>query len=94
MKRPFLITVDYGSGGTAFIVQAHSREQIDTIFGLPAVTYIEVLEDDFERSPLYRFHMDRSGEMLTYDVDAPEGTLLHYMEKNRVPIPARSMPRD
>ena len=79
--------MDYGAGGTGFIVQAHSRQQIDQIFDLPNTSYIKVWEGSIEDNPLYQFHMNRSGRMLTYDVDKPEGTLEHYMVKNKVILP-------
>lgn len=92
MKKPFYVTVDCDTSGVGFIVMAYSREQVDRIFGLPQLSGMFEVFEDFDEHPLYRFDMDLKGRVTTYDVDNPKGTLLHYMVKNKVIVPVSKMP--
>ncbi len=82
MKKRFLIMVDYGTGGTAYFVDAYSREQIDEIFDTTNSAWISVIEENFEDEPLYQALTIQNPNLLTYDVDKPEGALKFYMDKN------------
>jgi hypothetical protein len=84
MKRDFFILVDYGAGGTGYVVRAYSRKQIDEIFDLPKSKWIQVLEEGFENHPIYKAQAGNSGAPLTYDVDSPAGPLKTYMESNGI----------
>ena len=88
MKKPFFITVDYGTGGTCFMVYAYSRQQIDRIFDQPKSKWIGVYEEgEFEQAPLYRFHNEHGLPFPHYDVDKPTEALKDYMIRNKVEIP-------
>lgn len=87
MKRDFFILVDYGSGGTGYVVRAYSRQQIDEIFNLPKSNWIQVLEEGFEDHPIYKAQISNSGSPLSYDVDSPTGPLKVYMESSGILTP-------
>lgn len=95
-KHRFWITVDYGTGGTGYIVMAYSREQIDRIFDLPRCsgTYKVWDEGSFEESPLYRYDKEQGYPFVTYDVDYPTGALKATMIRNKVILPISKMPPD
>ena len=93
-KHRFWITVDYGMGGTGYIVMAYSRKQIDRIFDLPRCSgNYEVWEEgSFEESSLYRRHKEQGYPFVTYDVDYPTGGLKATMIRNKVILPTSKMP--
>ncbi len=91
-KKEFFVLVDYGTGSTGYVVRAYSRKQIDEIYDLPKSKWISVIEDGFEEHPIYQAQVNHSGSPLCYDVDAPEGSLLHYMERNGVIVPYTGIP--